>query len=164
MLGGRSPPARYRWRLSPIIGKLPSSAGDRKISSICGRQIARYTLELGGKSTTVILGDYDIETATQVIAGPACAMAGQICHSMTVLSSSASGSINLVDATSTKCGTNRLGNPFEPTSRLGQVAMRRQCDRIEGLIAKGKEKVATFAFGGGRQALFDYQASGFRHG
>jgi hypothetical protein len=42
-----------------------STAAGRRIASICGDRIARCTLELGGKSAAVILGDYDIETAAK---------------------------------------------------------------------------------------------------
>ena len=47
----------------PRIDKIAftgSTAAGRRIASICGERIARYTLELGGKSAAVILDDADL--------------------------------------------------------------------------------------------------------
>ena len=60
-----------------------STVAGRRIASICGERIARYTLELGGKSAAVIMDDYDIETAAASLIGPACLMSGQVCSSLT---------------------------------------------------------------------------------
>jgi aldehyde dehydrogenase (NAD+) len=35
-----------------------STAAGRRIASLAGERIARYTLELGGKSAVVVLDDY----------------------------------------------------------------------------------------------------------
>ena len=43
-----------------------STAAGRKIGAICGGRIARFTLELGGKSAAVILDDADLGSAAGV--------------------------------------------------------------------------------------------------
>src|SRR3546814_19404799 len=55
-----------------------STVAGRKIAAICGDRIARFTLELGGKSAAVILHDYELETAAASIVGPACIMTGRV--------------------------------------------------------------------------------------
>lgn len=129
-----------------------STAAGRRIASICGERIARYTLELGGKSAALILDDYDIEQAADAITAPACAMTGQICSSLTRIVVTRKRHDRLVEALSTKFGAVRVGDPFDPRSEMGPIAMRRQRDRIEQLIAKGKAEGATLAAGGGRPA------------
>ena len=132
-----------------------STAAGRRIASICGERIARCTLELGGKSAAVILDDYDIETAAQAIVGPACFLSGQVCASLTRIVVSRKRHDQLVDALSANFSAIRVGDPFDPQTQLGPIAMRRQRDRIEQLIAKGKEEGATLACGGGRPAHLD---------
>jgi len=127
-----------------------STLAGRRIASICGERIARYTLELGGKSAAVILDDYDIETAATSLIGPACLMSGQVCSSLTRIIITRNRHDQLVDALSAKFGKVKVGDPFDPSSELGPIAMRRQRDRIETLIAKGKGEGATLATGGGR--------------
>jgi acyl-CoA reductase-like NAD-dependent aldehyde dehydrogenase len=59
-----------------------STAAGRRIASLCGKRIARCTLELGGKSAAVILNDMDLATAADAIAGSARFLAGQVCSSL----------------------------------------------------------------------------------
>jgi aldehyde dehydrogenase (NAD+) len=132
-----------------------SSAAGRRIASICGERMARCTLELGGKSAAVILDDFDIEAAAKSISGPAVWLSGQVCSSLTRIIVSRHRHDQLVDALSVLFGRLKVGDPFDPAVRMGPVAMRRQRDRIEGIIARGKASGATLATGGGRPAHLD---------
>lgn len=129
-----------------------STAAGRRIASICGERIARCTLELGGKSAAVILDDMDLQTAAQSIAGPACLMSGQVCSSLTRIIVSRDRHDDMVDALVANFGSKRVGDPFDPATELGPVAMRRQRDRIEQILATGRSEGATLATGGGRPA------------
>src|SRR5207302_4555073 len=75
-----------------------STAAGRRIASLCGERIARYTLELGGKSAAVILDDADIAAAAAAIAGAECMMTGQVCSSLTRLVVPRNRHDELVDA------------------------------------------------------------------
>ncbi len=111
-----------------------SSAAGRRIASICGERMARFTLELGGKSAAIILDDYDLERAALTISGPACWLSGQVCSSLTRIVVTRRRHDQLVDALSAVFGKIKVGDPFDPGVQLGPVAMRRQRDRIAGLI------------------------------
>jgi aldehyde dehydrogenase (NAD+) len=129
-----------------------SSAAGKRIASLCGERIARCTLELGGKSAAVVLDDYDIEAAAQAIAGPACALTGQICSSLTRIVVTRSRHDAMVAALSANFAAVRVGDPFDPASHMGPVVSQRQLERIEMLIAKGKSEGAVLASGGNRPA------------
>jgi len=129
-----------------------STAAGRKIASICGDRIARCTLELGGKSAAVILDDYDIGTAAKTIAGRATYLTGQVCSSLTRIVVTRSRHDELVEALSANFQKVKVGDPFDPACEMGPLAMRRQRDRVEGYIEKGKAEGATLATGGGRPA------------
>ena len=132
-----------------------SSAAGRRIASICGERIARFTLELGGKSAAIILDDYDIATAAATIAGSAQSMTGQVCASLTRIIVTKDRHDELVEALSDSFSTVRVGDPFDPDTDMGPLAMRRQRDRVEGLIAKGTDEGARLASGGHRPADLD---------
>jgi aldehyde dehydrogenase (NAD+) len=127
-----------------------SSATGRRIASLCGERIARYTLELGGKSAAVILDDYDIETAAQAIAGPACALTGQVCSSLTRIIVNRRRHDELVGALSAQLAQVKVGDPFDAATGMGPVATQRQRNRVETLIAKGRAEGTQLALGGGR--------------
>jgi acyl-CoA reductase-like NAD-dependent aldehyde dehydrogenase len=132
-----------------------STAAGRRIASICGERIARFTLELGGKSPAVILDDYDLDTAAQSIAQTARFLTGQVCSSLTRLIVTKRRHDDFVDALASRFGKVKVGDPFEATSEMGPLAMERQRDRVEGYIAKGREEGARVATGGGRPAHLD---------
>jgi aldehyde dehydrogenase (NAD+) len=127
-----------------------STAAGRRIASLCGERIARYTLELGGKSAAVVLEDYDIATAAAAISSAACLMTGQLCSSLTRIVVAGRRHDALVDALSAAFSRVRVGDPFDAATEMGPLAMRRQRDRVEMMIAKGCEEGATLATGGKR--------------
>jgi acyl-CoA reductase-like NAD-dependent aldehyde dehydrogenase len=129
-----------------------SSAAGKRIAALCTERVARFTLELGGKSAGVILDDYDIEKAAQAIAGPACALTGQICSSLTRIIVTRHRHDKLVDALSSIFNAVRIGDPFDPETRLGPLATRRQRERVENLIYKAISDGTTLAAGGHRPA------------
>ena len=132
-----------------------STAAGRRIASLCGERIARCTLELGGKSAAVILDDYDLAKAAESISGSARLLSGQVCSSLTRIIVSRHRHDALVDALSSSMSRIRVGDPFDARTEMGPLAMSRQRDRVEGLIAKGREEGAELATGGGRPSHLD---------
>jgi acyl-CoA reductase-like NAD-dependent aldehyde dehydrogenase len=129
-----------------------SSAAGKRIAALCTERVARFTLELGGKSAGVILDDYDLEKAAQSIAGPACALSGQICSSLTRIIVTQHRHDALVEALSSILKAIRIGDPFDPQTRLGPLATGRQRERVESFITKAISEGATLATGGHRPA------------
>jgi betaine-aldehyde dehydrogenase len=127
-----------------------STAAGRRIGAICGERIARCTLELGGKSPGVILEDYDVATAARTIAATAPLMTGQVCSALTRLIVPRHRHDQFVEALAAEMNAIRVGDPFDPETQMGPLAMRRQRDRNEDYIAKGKAEGAVLAAGGGR--------------
>jgi aldehyde dehydrogenase (NAD+) len=132
-----------------------STAAGRRIASICGERIARCTLELGGKSPAVVLDDIDTARAAASIAGQECLVTGQVCSSLTRVIVSRERHDEMVEALAAIFSEIRVGDPFDKSSQMGPLAMRRQRDRVEGYIAKGIEEGARLATGGGRPGHLD---------
>jgi acyl-CoA reductase-like NAD-dependent aldehyde dehydrogenase len=129
-----------------------SSAAGRRIASICGERIARCTLELGGKSAAVILDDYDIDAAAQMLSGSLMYMNGQVCAALTRVVVPRKRQRDFADAMAAAFRSVQVGDPFDAATRLGPLATERQRDRVEGYIAKGRAEGATLATGGERPA------------
>jgi betaine-aldehyde dehydrogenase len=127
-----------------------STAAGRKIASICGERIARCTLELGGKSPAIVLDDYDVGAAAQVIASGVGFLTGQVCHSLTRVIVSRDRHDNMVDALSAAVHRMRIGDPFDPSVDVGPLASAAQRQRVEAYIEQGKAEGAVLATGGGR--------------
>lgn len=129
-----------------------SSAVGRQIAAICGDRMARYTLELGGKSAGIVFDDYDIPTAARTITGWAIALTGQACSSLTRILVTKSRHDALVDAIAAEFAAVKVGNPHDPATQMGPLAMQRQRDRVERYIAQGVAEGGMLAAGGQRPA------------
>jgi aldehyde dehydrogenase (NAD+) len=132
-----------------------STAAGRRIASLCGERIARFSLELGGKSAAVVLDDYDVSTAADTLARSAIHMTSQVCSSLTRIVVGRQRHDELVEALSTALSRVQIGDPFDPSSEMGPLATQRQRDRVEGFIAKGIEEGARLASGGSRPSHLD---------
>jgi aldehyde dehydrogenase (NAD+) len=128
-----------------------STAAGRRIASICGDRIARCTLELGGKSAAIIMDDYSIETAAQTLAGAITLMSGQVCAALTRVVVPRKRHDAMVDALAASFQKIAVGDPYDPATQLGPLAMKRQLERVESYIAKGREE-ARLITGGTRPA------------
>ena len=139
----------------PRIDKISftgSSATGAHIASILGERMARYTMELGGKSAAIILDDYDIATAATALARRAPDMTGQVCAALTRVVVPRARHDAMLEALSAAFAKVKLGDPFDPETRMGPLATARQRDRVEAYLASGKESGATIGTGGGRPA------------
>ncbi|MDP3676620.1 MAG: aldehyde dehydrogenase [Novosphingobium sp.] len=127
-----------------------SSAVGKRIASICGERVARYTLELGGKSAAIICDDFDIDQAADIIAGAAPLLTGQVCASLTRLLVNERQHDRFVEALGTRFKDIHVGDPADPAVAMGPLASRAQRERVETYIAQGIEGGAALACGGGR--------------
>jgi betaine-aldehyde dehydrogenase len=129
-----------------------STAAGKKIAGICAERVARVNLELGGKSAALILDDYDLETAAASLAESATELTGQVCSALSRVIVSRHRHDALVEALSAEFAKVRVGDPFDESVDMGPVAMRRQLDTINRLLAAGRDEGATLASGGHRPA------------
>ncbi len=132
-----------------------STAAGTRIASLLGARMARFTLELGGKSAAVVLDDYDVETAAAAIAARSCLLSGQVCAAISRIVVSRDRHDAMVEALAARLATIRVGDPFDATTGMGPLATARQRDRVERHIAGARADGATLAGGGGRPAHLD---------
>ena len=131
-----------------------STIAGRKIGAICGEQLKRFTLELGGKSAAIILEDADLAAVIPTLMPNALMNNGQACIAQTRILAPRSRYQEIVDAMVADVETSwKVGDPMDVTNGVGPLVASRQRDRVEAYIAKGLEEGASIAIGGGRPAL-----------
>jgi len=126
-----------------------STAAGKRIATVCGERIARYTLELGGKSAAIVRDDYTAEQTAKLMAGTITLLSGQVCAMLTRLIVPKARHDEITDAISAEFKKIRIGHSDDPETQLGPLAMKRQLERVEMYIEEGK-KTADLVTGGGR--------------
>src|SRR6202158_6344820 len=129
-----------------------STAAGRRIGAICGEQLKRVTLELGGKSAAIILDDADLMLSIGGLLPAAIMNNGQACVAQTRILASRARYREVADALVDAVRTVQVGDPMDPATVCGPLVAARQRERVEGYVRIGREEGARLACGGGRPA------------
>jgi len=129
-----------------------STAAGKRIMSVCGEQVKRVSLELGGKSAAIVLDDADVPTVLPTLVGGAMHLSGQVCGAHTRVLLPRARYDEAVEAAAAAAGRVAVGDPHDPETLVGPLVAERQRDRVEGYIGLAVEAGATVAAGGGRPA------------
>lgn len=126
-----------------------SVAAGRKIGAICGEQLKRCTLELGGKSAAIILDDVDLDAVMGELLGSGLMNNGQVCGAQSRLLISRDRYDEFVDAIGLAMAAMPVGDPMDPTTAIGPLVNASQRDRVVGYQTLGVDEGATVVTGGG---------------
>ncbi|MCV7219326.1 aldehyde dehydrogenase [Mycolicibacterium elephantis] len=125
-----------------------SSATGRHIAALCGEQLKRVSLELGGKSAAIILDDADIERTVQHLKTASLMNNGQACVAQTRILVSGRRHDAVVDALADMMTGLRVGDPTDESTDIGPLVAQRQQQRVQGYIASGTAEGARMVLGG----------------
>ncbi|MDR8409122.1 aldehyde dehydrogenase [Nonomuraea sp. 3-1Str] len=125
-----------------------STAAGRRIGSICGEQLKRVSLELGGKSAAIILDDADLAASVGMLAIASLMNNGQACVAQTRILASRNRYDEVVEAVAGMVTSQQVGDPADPATGIGPLVARRQQERVEGYIRIGMEEGAKVVVGG----------------
>jgi aldehyde dehydrogenase (NAD+) len=132
-----------------------STAAGKKIAAAAADRLARASFELGGKSAAIVLEDADIGQVLQSLVPFSMPITGQVCFSLTRVLTPESRKQEVLDAYVGAVKTVKVGDPMDPATQMGPLAMQRQLTRVQGYIQKGKDEGAKLALGGGRPKELD---------
>ncbi|MFM9112518.1 MAG: aldehyde dehydrogenase, partial [Actinomycetota bacterium] len=107
------------------------------------------SLELGGKTPHVVLGDLpDVDAAASAIAWGVFYNAGQTCHAGTRVIVDARVEDELLEKVREVSKSIMPGDTYDPATAMGTIVDRTQFDRVNEYIAIGKSEGATIHTGG----------------
>ncbi|MFC5727635.1 MULTISPECIES: aldehyde dehydrogenase [Nocardioides] len=125
-----------------------STAAGRLIGAICGEQLKRVSLELGGKSAAIVLDDAEEAAVIEGLKFLGVMNSGQACVAQTRVLVSRDRHDAFAVALADAIGGMQVGDPLDPASEIGPMVARRQQERVEKYIALGQEEGAQLLTGG----------------
>ncbi|NDF05718.1 MAG: aldehyde dehydrogenase family protein [Betaproteobacteria bacterium] len=154
--------------LGPVVGEVlashpevdmvsftGSTCAGKRVAELAAATVKRVTLELGGKSASVILPDADLAAAVKGTIGACLLNSGQTCsaHTRMLVPAKRYDEVKaLVQATIAKF---TLGASLDENSRLGPLVSASQRERVLGFIRQGLEEGAELVAGGPDKPAFD---------
>lgn len=125
-----------------------SSATGRRIAALCGEQLKRVSLELGGKSAAIILDDADIAHTVEHLKMASLMNNGQACVAQTRILVSERSHDEVVDALAEMMSGLQIGDPADDATDIGPLVAQRQQHRVQGYIQAGVDEGARIVLGG----------------
>lgn len=136
----------------PAVAKI-AFTGSREtaqkiVTSVAG-SLKRVTLELGGKSPNIVLGDVDVAAVAAEVSQAAFLNQGENCCAGTRLYVHEDQFADVVEAVSESARSFRLGPGLDEATTMGPLVSRQQHDRVVSYIEAGVNSGAELVVGGG---------------
>lgn len=111
-----------------------STNAGRKVGALCGANLKKVSLELGGKNSLIVLDDADLDAAASAAAFGAWMHQGQICMATGRILAHASIVDELTTRLATKAQSARVGDPVSESVTIGPVINQRQIANIDAIV------------------------------
>ena len=125
-----------------------STRAGRRVSELAGRTVKRVTVELGGKSPSVLLSDADLEQAVAGSISDCFLNSGQTCAALTRMLAPRDRLAEVEALAAKACSGYVLGDPTAEGTTLGPLVSETQRDRVRSYIRTGVEEGARLVCGG----------------
>lgn len=140
----------------PLVKKVDVTGGTaagRAIGEIVGRNLAKYTAELGGKAPLVVFKDADLDAAVNGIAFGAFIASGQTCVAATriIVHESIYEEVLRKLTTRAKSIERRMGSPKNPECMMGPLISERQLKNVEQLVNEAYQNQEQILHAGGKR-------------
>ena len=138
----------------PLVDKITftgSRAVGQRVMAAAANGFKRVSLELGGKSPSIVFADADVYAAAAITMGTVTmGLSGQACvaQSRALVHRDVYEAFLAVAEGMTALVT--YGDPFDPETTAAPMINGRQLDRVMGYIARGQEEGARLVCGGQR--------------
>jgi len=136
----------------PAVDKISftgSTESGRTIMARLAGRIGRVSLELGGKSASILLDDAPLESALPVTVAGSCLNNGQACIALSRVLAPRSRYHEVVETLAAMVGGLPVGDPFDESTFVGPVVNAKQRDRALSYIDIGRSEGARVVAGGG---------------
>jgi aldehyde dehydrogenase (NAD+) len=129
-----------------------STETGRKVSEVCGKNMKRFSLELGGKNAVIVDGDADLELALEGVLWGAFGTTGQRCTSTSRLILHKKIAGEFTDMLVEKAGGLKCGNGLEEKNQIGPLINEARLNRVLNYVDIGLKEGAKLLLGGNRCA------------
>ena len=127
-----------------------SPAVGRQIMRSAAKNVTRVGLELGGKSPNIVFADSDLGAAAAAASSGVFFNAGQVCSAGSRILVQQDVYDEFVELFSRRSRSIKVGDPFDPDTRMGPVISAKQLERVTGYIDSGVRQGAVLHCGGSR--------------
>lgn len=145
--GGAAGSALARHRQVRKISFTGSTEVGSEVMRTAAADVKRVSLELGGKSASLIFADADLEKAGASISG-SFGNAGQDCCARSRVLVERPVYEEVVERFVARVRALRVGDPLDAATEIGSLISKAHRDNVDGWVRRGVEQGATLCSGG----------------
>ena len=127
-----------------------STATGRRVVEASAKNLAKVTLELGGKSANIVFADADLDAAVEGALAGIFLNQGQVCCAGSRLFVHRDVHDEMVDRLVDQARRITLGHGLDDDTQMGPLVSQTQLERVQGFVAGAVEQGAQVAVGGQR--------------
>ena len=131
-----------------MISLTGSTEVGRRVAEICGRDLRRCALELGGKNAVVVLEDADLELAVESVAWGAFGTTGQRCTATSRVIVHTAVEQEFTDRLVAAAEKLRIGNGLDPQVDMGPLVNKGRVQAVHTYTQVGEQEGARLVTGG----------------
>lgn len=153
VISGQADPCGIALTGHPLVRRIAFTGGvetARRIIPNTASNIARLSLELGGKSPVIVFEDSDLDSVVNGAVAGIFGASGQSCAAGSRLMLQDKIYDELTARLVARTASIRVGDPLDPATDMGPLATDKQRQRIERLLAQSLGKGAKLLCGGER--------------
>jgi aldehyde dehydrogenase (NAD+) len=140
--------ALVRHRDVQLVSFTGSAAVGREIASVCGQNLKRISLELGGKNAQVVMEDADLDLAAEGALWGAFGTTGQRCTATSRLIVHRQVAKKMTDSLVERARALKIGNGLDESIDMGPLINQVAREKVLGYIDIGKQEGARLLTGG----------------
>jgi acyl-CoA reductase-like NAD-dependent aldehyde dehydrogenase len=125
-----------------------STATGKRVAATAAQTVKRVTLELGGKSPSLIFDDADLQQAVNGALYGVFYNAGQCCEARSRILVQETIADEFIELFTSKARKLRVGNPEDPQTQIGAITTQEQLDKIRSYCEIGASEGAKLLLGG----------------
>ena len=143
----------------PLVDKVAftgSTPVGRRVAAACGELLRPVTLELGGKSTAIVLPDADLGVLGDALLRTCLRNTGQTCYISTRVVVAPERYDEVVELAAATVAAAAVGDPLDGATVFGPLATAAQRDVVRGYVRSGVEEGARVVTGGDVAPPFEH--------
>lgn len=148
----------------PRVKKVAFTGGTetgRRIARVAAEKLMPVSLELGGKSPTIVFADADIDHAVNGVIFGIFSSSGESCIAGSRLFVERTIQDRFLDALVAKTKTLRVGDPVREETQMGPLVSEAHRRTIEGFVDLGRKEGGDIVCGGARPQGQTYDRGSF---
>jgi acyl-CoA reductase-like NAD-dependent aldehyde dehydrogenase len=138
-----------------VVGFTGGTATGRAIAAVAGRNLKPVSLELGGKSASIVFESTDLEHALDGTLAGIYSNNGQQCLAGSRILVQRSIADRFIERFAERTARIRIGDPLLPTTEVGPLAFARHLERVLAYVDVARAEGGKVLAGGQRAAGFE---------